>query len=89
MRDRFRNYGNYYGEWNGYSYKLEQENALRSAIVRMRNGAKIAFTYTNRYGEGKIIENLVGHKFEFICCDGQMLKIDDCNFQKLYSNFKM
>jgi hypothetical protein len=82
-------YGNYYGEWNGDSYKLEQENALRSAIVRMRNGAKIAFTYTNRYGEGKIIENLVGHKFEFICSDGQMLRIDDYNFQKLYSNFKM
>lgn len=82
-------YGNYYGEWNGESYEVEKKNALSSAIVRMANEAKVAFTYTNRYREGQIIENLVGHKFEFICSEGQLLRLDDHNFHKLYSNFKI
>ena len=80
-------YATYYGDKDGNSHEVEKENALSCAIVRMGDGAKLSFTYTNRFREGKIIENLVGSKFAFICYGGQLLKLDDCNFQRLFSKF--
>jgi len=80
-------YATYYGDFNGNSYEVEKENALCCAIVKMGDGAKLSCTYTNRYREGKIIENLVGSKFAFICYGGQLLRLNDCNFQQLFSKF--
>ncbi|MFB2881731.1 hypothetical protein [Floridanema aerugineum] len=80
-------YTTYYGKQDGATDNVEKENALCSAIIRMGDKAKVSFVYTNRYGQGKIIENLVGYKFEFICSGGQLLRFDDYNFEKLFSNF--
>lgn len=82
-------YATYYGKPNSTSYEVEKENALCSAIVKMGNKAKVTLTYTNRYRQGQIIENLVGYKFEFICSSGQLVRLDDCNFHNLYSGFML
>ncbi len=53
----------------------------------MGDKSKVSFTYTNRYRQGQIIENIVGQKYEFICSGGQLLRLKDCNFQNLFSSF--
>lgn len=82
-------YATYYGSRDSASGRceVEKEDALCSAIVKLENEAKISLTYTNRYRQGQIIENLVGYKFEFICSNGQLLRLDDYSFYNLYSNF--
>ena len=76
-------YATYYDK----EHKIEKENALCSAIVRMGERSKVSFTYTNRYGSGEQIKNLMGYKFEFICSDGYLLRLNDRNFEKLFSSF--
>lgn len=80
-------FATYYGKWKDETYEPEKEDALCSAIVRMGDKSKVSFTYTNRYRQGQIIENIVGHKFEFICSNSRLLRLDDCNFQKFFSSF--
>lgn len=79
-------YATYYGRKEGDNY-IEKEDALCSAIVRMGENAKVSFVYTNRCSQGQIIENIVGHKFEFICSGGRLLRLDDYKFQGLFSGF--
>lgn len=76
-------YATYYDK----EHKIEKENALCSAIVRMGERSKVSFTYTNRYGSGEQIKNLMGYKFEFICSDGYLLRLNDRNFEKSFSSF--
>lgn len=70
-------YAKYYNE----SYEVEKENILCSAIIKMRDGAKLSFTYTNRYGEGVVIKEIMGQKFRFVCSKGHLLRLDDYKFQ--------
>ena len=73
-------YATYYGERNDTSYEVEKQDALCYALVRLGNKTKVTFTYTNRFRQGQIIENLVGHKFEFICSGGQLLSSTLSNY---------
>ncbi|MEH1832033.1 MAG: hypothetical protein V7L29_08160 [Nostoc sp.] len=70
-------YAKYYNE----SYEVEKENILCSAIIKMRDGAKLSFTYTNRYGQGIVIKEMMGQKFRFVCSNGHLLRLDDYKFQ--------
>ncbi len=77
-------YANYYGDW-----KLEAENQLCEAIIKMGNGAKVRFTYSNRYGQGILIKEMLDVKFEFICHQGKLTRLDEHNFSSSYSDFKI
>ncbi|MBE9198735.1 hypothetical protein IQ233_06355 [Nodularia sp. LEGE 06071] len=70
-------YATYYNE----CFEIEKENALCSAIIKMRDGAKLLFRYTNREGQGKDIKKLMGQQFRFICSGGELLSLSDYKFQ--------
>jgi hypothetical protein len=76
-------FATYYGK----NHEIEKEEALCSAIVRMGNKSKVSVTYTNRHGTGIQVENIVGQEYKFICSDGQLKRLNDCNFQNLFSSF--